>query len=375
MVSIARKNLFHDRIRFAVALAGIQFAVVLITIQLGVFLKFLANASVLIDHNEADIWITAKGLENFDFGRPFSEKKMYQAREVPGVLWAEKYLLAWGTWKTPTGSQENVQMVGFNPETMVGAPWDIIAGNPQDVKYFNSVFYDEAETNRLGDVPVGGETEINNHRVRVIGVTRGAKSFIQSAYIFTSFKNALNLSVFNAQGNTTYVLVKVAPGYSVEEVKRELQNTLDDVDVYTAHEFSNKTRAYWLVNTGAGVALLVTALMGLVIGSIIVGNTIYASTSEHLKEFGTLKAIGASNWDLYKIIIEQAALNSVMGYGTGLFVSYFVIQALKKGRLEVLLPWPVLVGVYVMTVLMCLGSSILSIYKVTKIDPALVFKS
>lgn len=375
MVSIARKNLFHDRIRFVVALAGIQFAVVLITIQVGVFLKFLANSSVLIDHTEADIWITAKGLENFDFGRPFSEKKVYQAQEVPGVLWAEKYLLAWGTWKTPSGSRENVQMVGFNPETMVGAPWDVLEGNPQDVKYFNSVFYDEAETNRLGEVPVGGETEINNRRVRVVGITRGAKSFIQSAYIFTSYKNAQNLSTFVPKDSTTYVLVKVAPGYSPERVKQRLVETLDEVDVYTSREFSNKTRGYWMINTGAGVALLVTALMGLVIGIIIVGNTIYASTSEHLKEFGTLKAIGASNWDLYKIIIEQAVINSVIGFATGMGLSVVVIELMKKGKLEVLLPWPVLVGVYVLTLFMCLGSSTLSIYKVTKIDPALVFKS
>jgi len=374
VVSIARKNLFHDKIRFAVALAGIQFAVVLITLQMGVFLRFLTNSSVLIDNTEADIWITARGLENFDFGRPFSEKKLYQAREVPGVLWAEKYLLAWGTWKTPTGSQENVQMVGFNPETMVGGPWDIREGNPQDVKYFNSVFYDEAETNRLGDIPLGGETEVNNHRVRVVGITRGAKSFIQSAYIFTSFKNALNLS-YITKGNTVYVLVKAAPGHSAQEVKQRLQEALQDVDVYTSREFSNKTRRYWMINTGAGVALLVTALMGLVIGTIIVGNTIYASTTEHLKEFGTLKAIGASNWDLYKIIIEQALMNSVIGYGVGMLVSLVVIELMKKGRLEVLLPWPVLAVVYVLTALMCLGSSTLSIYKVTKIDPALVFKS
>ena len=265
MVSIARKNLFFDKIRFVVALAGIQFAVVLITVQIGVFLNFLANSSVLIDHTDADIWITAKNLENFDFARPFSEKKLYQALSVPGVLWAEKYLLAWGSWRTPSGSRENVQMIGFNPETLIGGPWDIRAGNPQDVKYFNSVFYDEAETNRLGQVPVGGETEINNQRVRVVGITHGAKSFIQSAYIFTSYKNARQISSFVRDGETTFVLVKAAPGYSVEEVQRALVQTLQDVDVYTSSEFSSKTRRYWLINTGAGVALLVTALMGLVI--------------------------------------------------------------------------------------------------------------
>ncbi len=374
MVSIARKNLFHDKIRFVVAQAGITLAVVLITIQIGVYLAFLANTSVLIDHTEADIWVTARGLENFDFGRPFSEKKLYEVREVPGVLWADKYMLAFGYWKTPTGSQETVQMVGFNPETLVGAPWDIVRGNPQDVKYFNSVFYDQAETNRLGDLPLGAETEINNRRVRVVGITRGARSFIQSPYIFTSFKNVLNLSFIN-KGNTVYVLAKVAPGYSVQEVKQRLAENLKDVDVYTAEEFSSKTRRYWTVNTGMGTALLAVALLGLVIGTVIVGNTIYTATTEHLKEFGTFKAMGASNWNLYKIIIEQALVNSVVGYGMGMFVSYWVVQAMRKGNLQVLLPWPVLVGVYVVTALMCLGSSVLSIYKVTKIDPALVFKS
>lgn len=374
MVSIARKNLFHDKIRFVVAQAGITLAVVLITIQIGVYLAFLANTSVLIDHTEADIWVTARGLENFDFGRPFSEKKLYEVREVPGVLWADKYMLAFGYWKTPTGSQETVQMVGFNPETLVGAPWDIVRGNPQDVKYFNSVFYDQAETNRLGDLPIGAETEINNRRVRVVGITRGARSFIQSPYIFTSFKNVLNLSFIN-KGNTVYVLAKVAPGYSVQEVKQRLVENLKDVDVYTTDEFSKKTRRYWTVNTGMGTALLAVALLGLVIGTVIVGNTIYTATTEHLKEFGTFKAMGASNWNLYKIIIEQALVNSVVGYGMGMFVSYWVIQAMRKGNLQVLLPWPVLVGVYVVTALMCLGSSVLSIYKVTKIDPALVFKS
>ena len=374
MVSIARKNLFHDKVRFAVALAGISFAVVLITVQLGVYLAFRSNVSVLIDHTEADIWVTAHGLENFDFGRPFSEKKLYDVREVPGVAWAEKYFLAFGYWKTPGGSQESVQMVGFDPETMVGAPWNIVRGNPQDLKYFNSVFYDEAESNRLGNLPVGAETEINNHRVRVAGIVRGARSFIQSPYVFTSFKTALALSFVN-KGNTVYVLVKVAPGYALKDVQRRIKETVTDVDVYTSAEFSKKSQDYWMINTGTGVALLAVALMGVVIGTVIVANTIYTSTTEHLKEFGTLKAIGASNWDLYAIIIEQALINSVIGFIVGMAVSFVVTEMMKRGHLPILLPVPVLMGIFVLTVMMCLWSSLLSISKVTRIDPAMVFKS
>jgi len=130
-----------------------------------------------------------------------------------------------------------------------------------------------------------------------------------------------------------------------------------------------------MINTGTGVALLAVALMGVVIGTVIVANTIYTSTTEHIKEFGTLKAIGASNWDLYKIIIEQAVINSVIGFAVGMAVSYLVIQIMKKGHLPILLPLPVLAGIFVLTVMMCLWSSVLSISKVTRIDPALVFKS
>lgn len=375
MVSIARKNLFHDKIRFLIALAGIQFAVVLITVQVGVFLQLLTSASFLIDHNEADIWITSKNVQNFEFARPISERKFYLAKAVPGVLWAEKYLLSFAIWKLPNGSRENVQVVGFNPDNLIGAPWNMAEGNPKDVKYFNSVIILEAEREKLGNLRVGDETEINDRKVRVVGITRGAKSFIQSAYVFTSFNNAINLSRYINKDQTIYILVKVAPGFSVEEVKNHLQEQLSDVDVYTKKEFSTKTRKYWIINTGAGIALLSTALLGAVVGIIIVGQTIYASTMEHIKEFGTLKAIGASNRDIYKIIIEQALINSVIGYAVGVVISYLVVKVMQAGKLDVLLPWPVMALIFVVTVLMCVSSSIISIYKVTKIDPALIFKS
>ena len=210
--------------------------------------------------------------------------------------------------------------------------------------------------------------------MRVAGVVRGARSFIQSPYIFTSYKNAVSLSRLS-KGNTVYVLVRVASGYSVQDVKRRIQETVNDVDVYTSRELSKKTEDYWMVNTGTGVALLAVALMGVVIGTVIVANTIYTSTTEHIKEFGTLKAIGASNWDLYKIIIEQALINSVIGFAVGMAVSYLVIQLMKRGHLPILLSPPVLAGIFVLTVMMCLRSSVLSISKVTRIDPALVFKS
>lgn len=374
MVSIARKNLFRDKLRFIIALVGIQFAVVLITIQAGVFLRFLINASVLIDHANADIWITARNLSNFEFGRAYSDKVYYQAQKVNGVEWAEKYILTFSLWKRPSGGQESVEIVGFDPETMNGAPWNVIEGNVYDVKYLDQVMVDEADLARLGNPHVGEYTEIRGHKVRVVGLTRGAKSFTQTPFVFTSFENAIRLS-FILRGQTVYVLVKVAPGFQVVDVQQRLREVLPDNDVYTKSEFSNRSRRYWMVSTGAGLALLASALMGLVIGTIIVGQTIYASTIEHIKEFGTLKAIGASNADIYLIIIKQALINSVIGFSTGMVIALGVIRLMRKGGLDVLMPWQMMMGIFAVTVMMCLSSSFISIFKITRIDPALVFKN
>jgi putative ABC transport system permease protein len=374
MVSIARKNLFHDRIRFIAALVGIQFAVVLMTIQIGFLLKFMFNASVLIDHSEADLWITSKNLKNFDFGLPFSDTKMVEVKRVNGVLWVEKFIMGFSYWRMPDGGQETIQVIGFNPETMVGAPWDIVEGNLKDVKYFNHIFIDQSDRERLGNPQVGEEVEIIGRTAKIAGITRGAKSFTASPFAFTSFKNALELS-FIDPGQTVYLLAKVAPGYDVEQVKERIAESLTGVDVYTKTEFSWKSRKYWMLVTGAGIALLSTALMGLIIGTIIVGQTIYASTIEHMKEFGTLKAIGATNGDIYRIIIEQALIIAVIGFFTGMIISRLALIVTKKAGLEAYVPKEVLIGLFFITVAMCITSSLVSIIKVTKLDPALVFKS
>ncbi len=373
MVSIARKNLLHDRLRFGIAIVGIVFAVVLITIQAGMFLRFLTNASILIDHIDADLWVTSKNLKNYDFGRPFDRRKYYQVMSVSGVQWAEEFLLGFSFWKRPDGGQESVEIVGYDPRSLVGGPWQVVEGDPRAVVGQDGILLDVADRVRLGSPEIGQRVEIRGHRARVVGFTQGAKNFTQSPYIFTSLENAHRFS-FIPPTQVAYVLVKVAPGQSITAVQQAIRRSVPFVDVYTQREFSNLSRRYWMIQTGAGVALLASMLMGLVIGTIIVGQTIYASTIEHLKEFGTLKAIGASNGYVYRIIMQQALIAALIGYVLGLGMSRVLVRLLRGAGLDVLMPWPVVVIIFVVTLLMCLTSSILSIYRITKIDPALVFK-
>jgi putative ABC transport system permease protein len=170
------------------------------------------------------------------------------------------------------------------------------------------------------------------------------------------------------------VLVKVSSGANLEQVRYEIKARVEDVDVFTTREFSRMTRVYWMFTTGAGIAVLLAAILGLVVGFVVVAQTIYATTMDHLKEFGTLKAMGAPNSYVYKVIVKQAAISAVFGYVLGMIVSVFVVHASQKGGAAILLPTPMAIGMFFLTLLMCVGAALVSINKVTRLDPAMVFK-
>ena len=141
-----------------------------------------------------------------------------------------------------------------------------------------------------------------------------------------------------------FILVKVAPGADVQQVRRELLDHVTDVEVFTTAQFSRMTTFYWMFTTGAGVAVLIAAVLGLVVGFVVVAQTIYATTVDHIREFGTLKAMGAPNSYVYKVIMKQAAISAVIGYVLGMIVSVFVVHASQKGGAAILMPPSMAVG-------------------------------
>ena len=304
MALLARRNLFHDRVRFAVTLTGIVFALVLITIQFGLFLGFMTTTSNNIDRSKADLWIVFHGVGYFDTGRMFSERKFYEVLSVPGVEQAEKYIQNFAYWKKPDGGVENVQVIGFHPGGGLGEPWNIVEGSVLDVKLEDGVIVDDLYKEKLGVKKIGDRVEIGEHRARVVGFTHGIRSFTTSPFVYTSFKNSLNYTRPEArEDQLAYILVKVAPGFTPDEVLKNLRAHVKDVDIYTKAEFSRRTRFYWMFTTGAGLAVLTAALMGLVVGVAVVAQTIYAATMDHIREYGTLKAMGATNGYLYRVLI------------------------------------------------------------------------
>ena len=375
MALLARRNLFHDRIRFAVTLTGIVFALVLIIIQFGLFLGFTTTTSNNIDHSHADLWIVFHGVGYFDTGRMFSERKFYEVLSTPGVQQAEKYIQNFAYWKKPDGGVENVQVIGFRPGSGLGEPWNVVQGDALDVKLEDGVIVDDLYKAKLGVRNIGDRVEIGDHRARVVGFTHGIRSFTTSPFVYTSFKNSLNYTRPQAhEDQLAYILVRAAPGFPPSEVQKSLRQRLTDVDVYTGEEFSRRTRFYWMFTTGAGLAVLTAALMGLVVGVAVVAQTIYAATMDRIREYGTLKAIGATNRYLYRVLIEQAVWSAVLGYGLAMFLAHFIVQGSEKGGALILVPLPMKIGMLFLAVFMCIVAALVSINKVTHIDPAMVFK-
>lgn len=385
MPPLARRNLFHDKIRLAVTLTGITFAVVLVVVELGLFLGFSTTTSSLIDRSRADLWIASKRVPYIEQGAPFSERKLYQVRATPGVASAEKYIARFASWKRPDGGHESVQVVGLNFTyadveragqlgQLMGGPWNITSGSVADLNAPDAVLVDDLYWKKLGVTHVGEVFEINGHRARVVGTTHGIRSFTTSPYVFTTFKNGQDFTNLR-EDQTIFILVKASPGVDIRRLQRDLQSRLRDVDVLTTTQFSSMTRTYWMFTTGAGVAVLLAALLGLVVGVVVVTQTIYATTMDHLREYGTLKAIGAPNGYVYRVILQQAGMSAVMGYVLGITVSIFVVRGAEHGGAAILLPWQMAALIFGLTLLMCGIAAAVSINKVTRLDPAMVFRN
>ena len=149
MPPLARRNLFHDKIRLMVTLTGIIFAVVLIVVQMGLFFGFTTSTKSVLDHSQADLWITARNTPYVDVAVGFNERKFYRVLATPGVAAAQKYIVRWSQWKDQSGRTESVEVVGVDPNRLMGLPWNVVEGDASQLKQPHAVMVDEM-TNGLG---------------------------------------------------------------------------------------------------------------------------------------------------------------------------------------------------------------------------------
>jgi putative ABC transport system permease protein len=374
MVSLARKNLLHDRLRFVITVAGVAFAVTLVLVQVGLFMGLLAKATVTIENARADIWVTSKNTPNVDFAHTFPETSVLRVRGIPGVERADNLLIQFMNIQLPNGAEEGCLVYALDDFTAWNLPWNVQGADVGDLRRGRNLLMDVSAERRFGPFHVGEYREILHRRFKIIGTTTGAASFTTAPIVFMDFRNAQEL-LETVQGRTHYVLVKVAPGADVQTVAAEIRRRLPYNDVHTRLDWAAKSRTYWVVSTGLGMNMGITVFLGILVGIVVVAQTLYTSAVEHVKEFGTVKAIGGSNWDIYRILGEQAVIAAVVGFALGGVLSFAMRPLLAKLYLNVLVSPMFAASVFVGTVAMCLGAAMLSFRRVAGIDPALVFRT
>ncbi|WP_244913220.1 FtsX-like permease family protein [Phormidesmis priestleyi] len=416
MASIARKNLFEDIPRFLVAQAGIMFAVSLVTIQVGILKGFTRSTALLIDQSTADLWVASKDMVHLELTSPIAAEKVVQAQQVSGVERAEALMIRSSIWRSDSGLITPVRIFGFDPNSRLFAGWDVSQGKLNAVKQPFKVVVDRSSLKNLGQTQIGEQGKIGTLPAQIVGLSQDTQSIVSSLFIFTSLENAnayatagLNTSVNctrKTQGNLvctnnfdnapldgkpasltpprslsisdpiSYVLIRAKPGQDLQQLKQRLEAALPDTRAYTQAELAEQTQVYWSERTGVGFILSLGATVGFVVGMVIVGQILYSSVADHLREFGTLKAMGASNWVIYSVILEQAMWMAVLGYipSMAFCLGLGAWTQTAKGIMILITP-ATAGGVLILTVVMCVGSALFAVQKVTRVDPAIVFKA
>src|SRR5262249_50373538 len=157
-----------------------------------------------------------------------------------------------------------------------------------DLALPGAVAIDQSYFDRLGTAGLGASAEIRDQKVKVTAGTKGIRAFTTTPYVFTSLDQA-RAYVGMPPNSATYCLVRVAANDDVDNVRSRLQTAVSESEVLTSSEFQNRSRSFWLFGTGAGAALFAGALLGIIVGTIIVAQTLYSSTKDHLTEFATLR--------------------------------------------------------------------------------------
>jgi putative ABC transport system permease protein len=370
---LAWRNITRDYLRLAIAVIGVGFAVLLMMVQSGLLIGFATTTSSLVDRAGADLWIVPRGATDVDQAGEILERQKYRALEVPGVDSVDSLVVRFSDWKRPDGGTQSVIVVGIDSVHPALQPWNFIAGSTEDLNSANAIVIDELYSQKLGVTQVGQTVEIMNRRARVVGITSRIRTFTQSPYVFTSLKNAKKLTGLPDE-KTTYLLVRALPGTDIAKLRRAMQAALPSTDVWTARGFSWQTRFYWLVATGSGTALLIAAILGVIVGLVIVSQTLYSATVERIQEYATIRAMGASNGFLKAIILRQSLLSGSVGYLIGASVAIAIAALAEHSSAAPAMPFWLLVLLAAITLAMCVGASLISIRKVLNVDAASVFK-
>jgi putative ABC transport system permease protein len=374
MIGVAVKMLLHSKVRSISTLIGISVAFVLSAAQIGLMVSWCNTVSAIVRHANVDLWVMADRTPAFDYGTPIPKARLYQVRSVPGVAWAETLSMSWMFLHQPDGRMTIVELVGVD-DGLAGAPWTMAANDASVILEPDSIIVDKLYAKQLGISHIGEVVEMSGHKAVVRGFSAGVRTITAAPFVFTSIKSALQYDPRYRDDEVTYVLARCAPGMNPDQVRDDIAKAVPSVQVLTTPQFIQLTLSYWLFDTGLGLIVIATAVLGLIVGTVIISQALYAITNDHLPNYATLLAVGFGKWQLVAIVTVQALTLGVVGITIGSIVFGRMSVFSQATPIPIEMTAPVFVGIVVIFVGSCLAASFLSLRTVFRIDPVSVFRN
>lgn len=387
MNMVAIRMLMGDKLKYLGLVLGLAFATMLITQQASILVGMARQTQTFIEETSAsggvDLWVMDPQVNFSEDAKPLSDTALYRVRGVEGVDWAVPLYKGWLKGRLPDGTLLTLIVVGVDDASLIGAPSRIVEGSLGDLRRDRAVFIDvkDADTKLLcerfpdGDRPLamGDEISVNDYQAVVAGMHRQSPSFFWDPVLYTTYSRALRMAPPERR-LMNFVLVRVKPGYSLGDTAGAISAATGLV-ARTREEFKMVTSGYILEKTGILINFGLAVGLGLVIGLLVAGQTLYNFTLDNLRHFGALKAMGAGNGRLMRMMVVQIGTVGVLGYGLGLGAACALGWIIVKTDLAFMMTWhiPVLAAVALAVILLLAGA--LSLLKVMRLEPAIVFKS
>ena len=374
MNRIALNMLLGDRGKYFALVLGLTFAALLLTQQASIFFGLLERSTGPLQNvGQPDLWVTDRDATFISNIRPMDIEMVNRVRSTDGVTWAEPMFMGRGIADLPDGSFESVQIIGIDRTTMVGRPPKILDGELEDLRIPDAIMIQKAARPDLGNPEIGDTLILNDRRALVVGFVEVQAGFQADIIIFTTFDNAVEF-VPLGRNRVSYVLVGVEDEADAQTVAARISRN-PRVTAHTPDELRWKTISYIIRRTGIGVNFGITVLFGFIIGLIISAAIFYQFVTDNVRHFATLKIMGSTNRMLIRMILTQALFAGLVGYGigTGLAGAFSFLGRDPGAQLDVFFPWHLLVASLIAILLVVSLASMLSIWKVLRLEPAMVF--
>jgi putative ABC transport system permease protein len=375
---IAWRMLTGDRAKYLGIVFGVAFGSLLISHQTSIFVSLMRRTgSQIVDVPDADIWVMDERTQSVDELRSLRDNDLLAVRGTPGVEWAVKFYKGMVTARQPNGRFRQVVLLGLDDATLAGAPREMLKGTLDDLRRPDAVVVDKAGYEYLfpGEpVELGRTLEMNDRRAVVVGVCEASPPFQTFPILYSRYSQATRFAP-SQRSLMTFVLAKAEPGAVADDVCRAI-TARTGLLALTGRQFAWKTIEYYLGSTGIPINFGITVLLGFVVGTAIAGQTFYLFTIENLKQFGNLKAMGTTNARLVQMILLQAVVVGLLGFGIGIGGAALFFESTKDitHLAGFFMPWQIVVLTGGAVSLIVVLSSLLSMRRVLVLEPAVVFR-